>query len=95
LNTNGLFGSAKREGKDQAESLGLTMIEHHRKNTEDEPRGVVFKHDLIEGNDLRIGSLMGHLKDSERIRLKGCTIKIRLGPTTMKIKIEIFSITYF
>jgi hypothetical protein len=47
---NGLFGSAKREGKDQAESLGLTAIEHHRKNTEDEPRGVIFKHDLIEGN---------------------------------------------
>jgi hypothetical protein len=38
---------------------------------------------------------MGHLKDSERIRLKECTIKIWLGPTTMKIKIEIFSRTYF
>jgi hypothetical protein len=37
----------KREGKDQAESLELTVIEHHRKNTEDEPRGVVFEHDLI------------------------------------------------
>jgi hypothetical protein len=46
---NHLFGSAKREGKDQAESLGLTAIEHHRKNTKDEPRGVVFKHDLIGG----------------------------------------------
>jgi hypothetical protein len=45
---NHLFGSAKREGKDQAESLGLTVIEHRRKNTEDEPRGVVFEHDLIE-----------------------------------------------
>jgi hypothetical protein len=40
----------KREGKDQAESLGLMMIEHRRKNTKDEPRGVVFKHDLIEEN---------------------------------------------
>jgi hypothetical protein len=47
LNTNGLFGSTKREGKDQAKSLGLTVIEHHRKNTEDEPQGVIFKHDLI------------------------------------------------
>jgi hypothetical protein len=47
---NHLFGTAKGEGKDQAESLGLMMIKHHRKNTEDEPRGVVFKHDLIEEN---------------------------------------------
>jgi hypothetical protein len=47
---NDLFGSAKREGKDQAESLELMVIEHHRKNTEDEPRGVVFKHDLIGEN---------------------------------------------
>jgi hypothetical protein len=39
--------------------------------------------------------MMGHLKDSERTRLKGCTTKIRLGPTTMRIKIEIFSKTYF
>jgi hypothetical protein len=46
---NHLVGSAKREGKDQAESLRLTAIEHRRKNTEDEPRGVVFKHDLIGG----------------------------------------------
>jgi hypothetical protein len=38
---------------------------------------------------------MGYLKDSERIMLKGCTTKIRLDPTTMKIKIEIFSRTYF
>jgi hypothetical protein len=38
---------------------------------------------------------MGHLKDSERIRLKGCTIKTRLGPTTMRVKIEMFSRTYF
>jgi hypothetical protein len=38
--------------------IGLMIIEHHRKNTEDEPRGVVFKHDLIEGHD------------SERTRLK-------------------------
>jgi hypothetical protein len=45
---NHLFGSAKREGKDQAESLGLTVIKHRRKNTEDEPRDVVFEHDLIE-----------------------------------------------
>jgi hypothetical protein len=44
---NHLFGSAKREGKDQAESLGLTVIEYHRKNTEDEPRGVVSKRDVI------------------------------------------------
>jgi hypothetical protein len=29
----------KREN--QAESLELTVIEHHRKNTEDEPRGIV------------------------------------------------------
>jgi hypothetical protein len=50
LNVNHLFGSAKRQGKDQAELLGLMTIEHHRKNTEDEPRGVVFKHDLIGGN---------------------------------------------
>jgi hypothetical protein len=28
----------KREGKDQAESLELTVIEHHQKNTKDEPR---------------------------------------------------------
>jgi hypothetical protein len=33
--------------------------------------------------------------DSERIRLKGYKTKILLGPTTMKIKIEIFSRTYF
>jgi hypothetical protein len=33
---------------------------------------------------------MGHLKGSERIRLKGRTTKIRLGPSVMKIKIEIF-----
>jgi hypothetical protein len=46
---NELFENAKREGRDQAESLGLTAIEHHQKNTEDEPRGVVFKHDLIGG----------------------------------------------
>jgi hypothetical protein len=38
---------------------------------------------------------MGHLKDSERIRLKGCTTKIRLGPTTMRIKTEIFCRTHF
>jgi hypothetical protein len=44
---NHLFGNAKRGEKDQAESLGLMAIEHHRKNTEDEPRGIVFKHDLI------------------------------------------------
>jgi hypothetical protein len=30
--------------------LGLMAIEHHQKNTEDEPRGLVFKHDLIEEN---------------------------------------------
>jgi hypothetical protein len=47
---NELFGSAEKRRRDQAESLGLTAIEHHRKNTEDEPRGVVFKHDLIGGN---------------------------------------------
>jgi hypothetical protein len=28
--------------------LGLTVSEHHRKNNEDEPRGVIFKHVLIE-----------------------------------------------
>jgi hypothetical protein len=39
----------KRE-KNQAESLDLMVIEHRRKNTEDEPRDVVFKHDLIEEN---------------------------------------------
>jgi hypothetical protein len=48
LNVNPLFGSVKREGKDQAESLDLMVIEHRRENTEDEPRGVIFKHDLIE-----------------------------------------------
>jgi hypothetical protein len=47
---NHLFGNAKRGEKDQAESLGLTAIEHNRKNNEDEPRGVVFKHDLIRGS---------------------------------------------
>jgi hypothetical protein len=47
---NHLFRSAKREEKDQAESLGLTVIEHRRKNTKDEPRGVVFEHDLIGEN---------------------------------------------
>jgi hypothetical protein len=47
---NHLFRSAKREDKDQAESLGLKVIEHHRKNTEDEPRGVVFKRDMIGEN---------------------------------------------
>jgi hypothetical protein len=26
------------------------VIEHRRKNTEDEPRGVVFEHDLIGKN---------------------------------------------
>jgi hypothetical protein len=46
---NHLFRSAKREEKDEAESLGLTVIEHHRKNTEGEPRAV-FKHDMIEEN---------------------------------------------
>jgi hypothetical protein len=40
----------KREGKDQAESLELTVIEHRRKNTEDEPQGVIFEHDLIGEN---------------------------------------------
>jgi hypothetical protein len=50
INVNHLFGSAKRQGKDQAESLELMVIKHRRKNTEDEPRGVVFKHDLIGGN---------------------------------------------
>jgi hypothetical protein len=34
---NSLFGSAKREGKDQAESLELMVIEHRQKNIEDEP----------------------------------------------------------
>jgi hypothetical protein len=47
---NHLFGSAKRQGKDQAESLGLTVIEYHRKNTEDKSQGIVFKHDLIGEN---------------------------------------------
>jgi hypothetical protein len=47
---NHLFGSAKRQGKDQAESLDMMVIEHRRKNTEDEPRGVIFEHDLIEEN---------------------------------------------
>jgi hypothetical protein len=47
---NHLFGNTKKGGKDQAESLGLTAIEHHRKNTEGEPGGVVLKHDLIGGN---------------------------------------------
>jgi hypothetical protein len=61
------------------------VIEHRQKNTEDEPRGVVFKHDLIGENGSRTGSSMGHLKDSKRIRLKGYTTKIRLGPTTMRI----------
>jgi hypothetical protein len=40
----------REEKKNQAESLGLTVSEHHRKNTEDEQRGVVFKHDLIGKN---------------------------------------------
>jgi hypothetical protein len=40
----------KREKRDQAKSLGLTVSEHRRKNTEDEPRGVVFEHDLIGKN---------------------------------------------
>jgi hypothetical protein len=61
------------------------VIELHRKNTEDEPRGVVFKHDLIGKKGQRIGSSIGHLKDSERIRLERYTTKIRLGPTTMRI----------
>jgi hypothetical protein len=30
--------------------LELTTIEHHQKNTEDEPRGIIFKHDLIGGH---------------------------------------------
>jgi hypothetical protein len=47
---NHLFGHAKRGGKDQAKPLELMVIERHRKNTEDEPRGVVFKHDLIGAN---------------------------------------------
>jgi hypothetical protein len=51
LNVNELFENVnyKRE-KSQAESLGLTVSEHHRKNTEDEQRGVVFKYNLIGGN---------------------------------------------
>jgi hypothetical protein len=40
----------KSEGKDQAESLELMVFEHHRRNTKDEPRGVVFKQDLIGKN---------------------------------------------
>jgi hypothetical protein len=36
---------------------------------------------------------MGCLKDSERTRLKGCTTKVWIGPTTMRVKIEIFSRT--
>jgi hypothetical protein len=47
---NHLFGNMERQGKDQAESLELMVIKHHWKNTEDEPRSVVFKHDLIEEN---------------------------------------------
>jgi hypothetical protein len=35
------------------------------------------------------------LNDSERIRLKGMYNMIQLGPTTMRIKIEIFSRTHF
>jgi hypothetical protein len=46
---NELFENAKKK-RDQAKLLGLTVIEHRRKNTEDEPRSVVFKHDLIGGN---------------------------------------------
>jgi hypothetical protein len=59
LNANGLFRSAKREEKYQAESLGLMMIEHRRKNTEDEPLDVVFKHDLIEEKRLEDRELDG------------------------------------
>jgi hypothetical protein len=36
--------------RNQAESLDLMVIEHHQKNTEHEPCGLVFKHDLIEEN---------------------------------------------
>jgi hypothetical protein len=92
---NELFGSTEKRKKDQAESLDLTVIEHRRKNTKDEGRGVVFKHDLIGENGWRIGSSMGRLEDSARTRLKGCTTKIRLGPTMMRIKIEIFCRIYF
>jgi hypothetical protein len=42
--------------------------------------------DSVMGRN-RIGSSMGYLKDSERTKLKGCTTRIRLGPTAMKIKI--------
>jgi hypothetical protein len=56
---NRLFESVKREGRDQAESLELMVIEHRRKNTEDEPRGVVFKHDLIGGKRLEDRELDG------------------------------------
>jgi hypothetical protein len=71
---------------DRTESLEMMVIEYRRKSTEDEPRCVFFKHGQIGKNSKRIGSSMGHLKDSERIRLKGYTTKIRLGPTTTRIK---------
>jgi hypothetical protein len=51
------------------------VIEHRWKNSEDEPRGVIFEHDLIGENCKRIGSSMELLKDSERIRLKERTTR--------------------
>jgi hypothetical protein len=48
----------------------------------------------------REGTVLGkanarHRGARERARLKGCTTKIWLSPTMMRIKIEIFSRTYF
>jgi hypothetical protein len=47
----GYLRTRKGEGRDQAKSLELTVIEHRRKNTGEMPRDVIFKHDLVEGND--------------------------------------------
>jgi hypothetical protein len=55
--------------------LGLTVSEHRRKNTEDEPRGVVFKHDLIEEKWLEDQKLDETSLRFEETRLKGFTTR--------------------
>jgi hypothetical protein len=55
---NNLFGSAKKRRKGSGPVVGADG-DHHRKNTEDKPRGVVFGHDLIGGERLENRELDG------------------------------------
>jgi hypothetical protein len=40
----------EKRRRDQTEPLEMTVIEYRRKSTENEPRGVVFKHGQIGKN---------------------------------------------